>query len=126
MRTSLITAALDMAVGRQHLKAGEKLIGHSDRGSQYASEEYRRFLKENGITASMSRRGNCYDNAFAESFFHTLKVELVHRQVFATRSEAKAAIFEYIEVWYNRKRLHSGLGYQTPVVYEQLAAAKAA
>lgn len=69
----------------------------------------------------MSRRGNCYDNAYAESFFHSLKVELVHRRKFLTRAEAAAAIFEYIEVWYNRRRLHSGLGYQTPVEYERAA-----
>lgn len=120
MKTDLITQALEMALGRQERGPGEKLVGHSDRGSQYASEEYRERLKAAGITASMSRRGNCYDNAYAESFFHSLKVELVHRERFATRAEARAAIFEYIEVWYNRKRKHSALGYLAPIAYEQL------
>lgn len=96
-------------------------MGHSDRGCQYASEAYRKRLDDLGITASMSRRANCYDNAFAESFFHTLKVELVHRRKFKTRKEAMSAIFEFIEVWYNRERLHSSLGYRTPMEYEQAA-----
>lgn len=99
------------------------LVTHSDRGCQYASDFYRTKLKALGITASMSRSGNCYDNAFAESFFHTLKVELVHRSQFKTRREAEAAISEYIEVWYNRSRLHSGLGYQAPTDYERQALA---
>ena len=99
------------------------LITHSDRGCQYASDLYRGKLKALGITASMSRSGNCYDNAFAESFFHTLKVELVHRTQFKTRREAEVAISEYIETWYNRRRLHSGLGYQAPIEYERQALA---
>jgi len=119
MRTDLITQSLDMALGRQERKIDDPLVGHSDRGCQYASHEYRQKLKSEGITASMSRRGNCYDNAYVESFFHSLKVELVHRQTFATRAQAKAAIFEYIEVWYNRRRKHSSLGYLTPLRYEQ-------
>jgi transposase InsO family protein len=118
MRVELILNALEMALGRQQLVSGESLVGHSDRGSQYAAEEYRHRLASKGITASMSRKGNCYDNAYAESFFHSLKVELVHRRTFKTREEAMAAIFEYIEVWYNRERLHSSLGYKTPVEYE--------
>lgn len=121
MRTELVLNALDMALGRQHLIAGEELVSHSDRGCQYAAEVYRSRLDELGMTISHSRRANCYDNAFAESFFHTLKVELVHRNKFKTRKEAMDAIFEYIEVWYNRQRLHSSLGYQTPIEYEQLA-----
>ena len=95
-------------------------MGHSDRRSQYASEQYRERLQFEGIRASMSRRGNCYDNAYAESFLHRLKIELVHRQRFATPNEARAAIFEYIEVWYNRKRKHSSLGCLAPIAYELL------
>lgn len=123
MRTELILNALKMALGRQQIVPEQELVGHSDRGSQYAAEAYRQYLEKNGIKASMSRRANCYDNAFAESFFHTLKVELVHRRKFKTRQEAMTAIFEYIEVWYNRQRLHSSLGYKTPVEYELTALA---
>ena len=123
MRTELLLNALTMALGRQNLNTSE-LLSHSDQGSQYASEAYRARLAELGITASMSRKGNCYDNAFAETFFGTLKNELVYRTHFKTRQEAMTAIFEYIEVFYNRKRIHSSLGYLTPVAYEeaQLAA----
>ena len=123
MRTELLLDALTMALGRQNLNTSE-LLSHSDQGSQYASEAYRARLAELGITASMSRKGNCYDNAFAETFFGTLKNELVYRTHFKTRQEAMTAIFEYIEVFYNRKRIHSSLGYLTPVAYEeaQLAA----
>ena len=123
MRTELILNALQMALGRQQIVPEDQLVGHSDRGSQYAAEAYRKCLESKGISASMSRRGNCYDNAFAESFFHTLKVELVHRRDFKTRQEAMTAIFEYIEVWYNRQRIHSSLGYKTPVEYELSALA---
>lgn len=119
MRASLIINALGMALGRSDRKTGNALIGHSDRGSQYASAEYREFLEKSDIKASMSRSGNCYDNAYAESFFHTLKVELVHRRRFRTRQEAINAIFEYIEVWYNRQRIHSALGFKTPLEYEK-------
>lgn len=121
MRTELILDALEMALGRQEINSESNLVGHSDRGSQYAAEAYRKCLDDNGITASMSRRANCYDNAFAESFFHTLKVELVYKSNFKTREEAMAAIFEYIEVWYNRQRIHSSLGYKTPMEYELTA-----
>jgi putative transposase len=123
MRTELLLDALDMALGRQQLITSE-LLSHSDRGSQYASDVYRERLNSLSITASMSRKGNCYDNAFAETFFGTLKNELVYRTRFKTRVEAMTAIFEYIEVFYNRKRIHSSLGYLTPVAYEaaQLAA----
>ena len=123
MRTELLLQALEMALGRQRGGAAGDLLSHSDRGSQYASEAYRKKLKEHGITASMSRKGNCYDNAFAESFFGTLKKELVYRNDFKTKSEAKKAIFEYIEVWYNRQRLHSSLGYKSPVQFEESLAA---
>jgi putative transposase len=121
LRTEGVLDALRMAMLGQGIAFLADLVTHSDRGCQYASEAYREQLKAHGITASMSRRGNCYDNAYAESFFHSLKVELVHRRRFQTRAEAAAAIFEYIEVWYNRRRLHSSLGYRTPVEYEQTA-----
>ena len=117
MDSSLILSALEMALGRQGAcLAG--LMSHSDRGSQYASQIYREKLQSLGITASMSRKGNCYDNAFAESFFATLKKELVYRTEYKTKLDAKKAIFEYIEVWYNRKRIHSSLGYMTPTQFE--------
>jgi putative transposase len=122
MRTELLLNALEMALGRQELIKGE-LIAHSDRGSQYASDVYRSKLDSLQISASMSRTGNCYDNAFAESFFATLKKELIYRQNFETRSEAKKAIFEFIEVWYNRSRIHSSIGYMTPVQFEESLAA---
>ena len=122
MRTELLLSALEMALGRQNLMAGE-LMTHSDRGSQYASECYRTKLKELKIKVSMSRRGNCYDNAWAESFFATLKKELIYRTHYKTRAEAKKAIFEYIEVWYNRARLHSSIGFMTPVQFEESLAA---
>lgn len=116
MDRSLVLRALDMALGQRTPAQG--LIHHSDRGSQYASEDYRRALTEAGITASMSRRGNCYDNAVIESFWHTVKVELVYRRHFATRAEASAAIFDYIETFYNRVRLHSALDYRSPAAAE--------
>jgi len=109
----LTKRALDMAL--QSHKPPKGLLHHSDRGSTYTAGDYRDALATNGIEASMSRKGNCWDNAVAESFFATLKKELVHRQRFNTHKQAKAAIFEYIEVFYNRVRLHSTLGYKTPV-----------
>ena len=122
MRTPLLLQALEMALGRQSLMAGG-LLSHSDRGTQYASADYRECLKKNNITASMSRKGNCYDNAFAESFFATLKKELIYRNHYKTKNEAKKAIFEYIEVWYNRERLHSSIGFMSPVQFEESLAA---
>lgn len=119
MTTDLIIGSLDMALKRQGLARTNEIVVHSDRGSQYASADYRAKLKAHELTASMSRKGNCYDNAFVESFFRTLKVELIYRQKFKTRDEARAAIFEFVEVWYNRQRLHSSLGYQTPTMYEE-------
>jgi transposase InsO family protein len=94
------------------------LLHHSDRGSQYAANTYRRTLTANGITCSMSRKGNCWDNAVAESFFATLKVELVYQTTFQTRDEARSELFEYIEVFYNRVRRHSALGYISPADFE--------
>jgi len=123
MRASLLFQALEMALGRQQLTVGMDLFSHSDRGVQYASGDYRELLKRNGITASMSRKGNCYDNAFAESFFATLKKELIYRHHYKTKEEAKKAIFEYIEVWYNRERLHSSIGFMSPIQFEDSLAA---
>ena len=94
-------------------------MAHSDRGSQYASEHYQRRLAGEGIACSMSRRGNCWDNAPMESFFASLKKELVHDEDYATREQAKASIFEYIEAFYNRVRRHSSLGYVAPAEYER-------
>jgi putative transposase len=122
MRTQLILNALEMAMGRQDIVDGE-LIAHSDRGSQYASGEFSLRLRLAGIIASMSRTGNCYDNAHCESFFHSLKTELVYRTNFKTRKEAMQAIFEWIETWYNRQRRHSGIDYMSPEEYEKLALA---
>ena len=114
----LVINALDMGLKRQGLATAEDLVTHTDRGSQYAAEDYLDKLNKYKITPSMSRKGNCYDNAFVESFFRTLKVELVNREKFKTRQEAKQKIFEFIEVWYNRQRLHSSLDYMTPEQYE--------
>ena len=108
-----------------HRQPDGGVLHHSDRGSQYASAEYRALLTAHGAEASMSRRGNCWDNAVTESFFATFKVELVHETDWATRDEARRAIFEFIEVWYNRERRHSSLGYDTPVEYEEKLAKKA-
>ena len=99
------------------------MIFHSDRGSQYASDKFRYKLGEIGITPSMSRSGNVYDNAVAESFYHTLKVELVHREKYQTREEARRSISEFIEQFYNSTRLHSSLGYKSPIEFERQKAA---
>ena len=116
MTTKLVNNALIMALDKRQPKNG--LIWHTDRGSQYASDSHRELLEQHNILQSMSRRGNCYDNAVAESFFHSLKTELTHHYKFETRSQANEAIFEYIEVWYNRQRLHSSNNYMSPVDYE--------
>jgi putative transposase len=112
LRAGLCVDALVMAL--QRYRPPEGLIHHSDRGAQYAAEPYRQVLEQHGITQSMSRRGNCLDNAPMESFFASLKKEHVHHARFRTREEARAAVFDYIEVFYNRQRLHSALGYRTP------------
>lgn len=109
--------ALQMACHRCRPAPG--LLHHSDRGCQYASGDYRALLEGYGMRASMSRRGDCWDNAPMESFFATLKRELIHGQTFRTRQQARQAIFEYIEVFYNRERLHSSLGYLSPADYER-------
>jgi transposase InsO family protein len=117
MTAELTNSALVMAVAQRRPKPG--LIHHSDRGVQYASKEYQRLLTEAGAVSSMSRKGNCWDNAPVESLFRSLKTELVHHERFATQGAAKKAIFEWIEVFYNRQRLHSSLGYVTPAEYEK-------
>lgn len=114
----LPAAALNQAVNRE--KPSEGLIHHSDRGKQYACYAYQGLLKDYGITSSMSRSGNCYDNAHIESFFSTLKRELVHGARYRTRQEARLSIFEYVEAFYNRKRRHSALGNRSPEQYEKL------
>jgi len=120
MRTELPLAALTMAIQRQRPQSG--LIHHSDRGSQYASGEYQQTLASAGITPSMSRKGNCWDNAPMESFFHTLKTELVYHRSYQTKEEAKRDLFQYIEGYYNRLRIHSALRYKTPEQMELMAA----
>lgn len=114
----LVVEAFRKAIGQRNPVSG--LIHHSDQGSQYASTEYQRLLKEYGIMPSMSRKGNCYDNAYVESFFHTLKTELIYDERYRTRQEAMLSVFEYIEVFYNRKRRHSALGYKSPAEFERL------
>jgi putative transposase len=116
LTTKLALAALDTAIRRR--TPSEGLLHHSDRGCQYTSDEYRSALLGLGISASMSRKGNCWDNAVAESFFATIKNELVYRQRWSSRTELRAAVFEYIEVFYNRRRLHSSIGYTTPADIE--------
>jgi len=116
MRAELVNDALLMAIW--HRKPAKGLLWHSDRGSQYASDSHRELLREYGINQSMSRKGNCWDNAVSESFFNTLKTELVYRTEFKTQEEAKDAIFEYIEVFYNRVRMHSTNDYLSPVEFE--------
>jgi putative transposase len=117
----LVERALYMAYLNR--SPGPGLLHHSDRGSQYASADYQKLLKARGIVCSMSRKGNCWDNAVMESFFGTLKTELVYHRNYETREEAQSDIFEYIEVFYNRQRLHSALGYRSPVAYENSKAA---
>jgi transposase InsO family protein len=123
MTRHLPLRALHMALQRRRPGAG--LIHHSDRGSQYASADYRQELQRAGMICSMSRKGNCWDNAPMESWFHTLKVELVRDQRFSTRNKALAAISDYIEVFYNRQRLHSSLG-MSPLAFEEKSTLKAA
>ncbi len=113
----LVKAALRMALLNRQPGAG--LLHHSDRGSEYASNSYQKLLEEHHIRVSMSNKGNCYDNALMESFWATLKEECCGQILFSSRNEAKIAIFEYIEVYYNRKRMHSSLGYMSPVDYEK-------
>jgi putative transposase len=117
MRAELVNQALSMALYQRRPAVG--LIMHTDRGSQYGADSYRQLLSQHGIEPSMSRKGNCWDNAVAESFFHTLKTELIYLEDYDTHEQAQTAVFEYIEVFYNRQRCHSANGYLAPLVYEQ-------
>lgn len=117
MTKDLVLSALEMALLRRRPEAN--LMHHSDRGSQYASAAFQQLLRDENITCSMSRKGNCYDNAVMESFFASLKKELVHQEDYQTRAEARHSLFEYIEVFYNQQRLHSALGYMSPAEYER-------
>jgi transposase InsO family protein len=117
MQTTLVNNALLMAI--RHRNPPKGLLWHTDRGSQYASTDHRKLCQKYEITQSMSRKGNCWDNAVAESFFHTLKTELVYQTTYETKAEANQSIFEYIEIYYNRKRMHSANNYLSPVDYEQ-------
>lgn len=117
---TLTTQAMRQAILRRN--PGKGLILHSDRGSQYAGNDFKTILAQNEFVGSMSKKGDCWDNAVAESFMHTLKVELIHRTKFKTRDEAKIKIFEYVEMYYNRKRAHSTLGFLSPFEYEKRSA----
>jgi len=116
---TLVTQAMRQAILRRGSQKG--LICHTDRGSQYAGNNFKKILADNGFIGSMSKKGDCWDNAVAESFFHTLKVELVHRNKFRTREEARQRIFKYVEMYYNRKRAHSTLGNLSPFEFERQA-----
>ena len=116
MKVDLVSDALLMALGRRSPEPG--LLHHSDRGVQYACDDYQHLLADHGIQCSMSGRGDCYDNAVMESFWATLKTELVHQADYGSREEARRSIFEYIEVFYNRKRIHSSIGYVSPEAFE--------
>jgi putative transposase len=117
MRAELVNQALAMAICQRRPAAG--LIMHTDRGSQYGADSYRQLLTQHSIASSMSRKGNCWDNAVVESFFHTLKTELIYTEDFDTHEQTQMAVFEYIEVFYNRQRCHSANGYLAPLAYEQ-------
>jgi len=117
LATRLPLAALQSAVHRRRPAAG--LLHHSDQGCQYTCARYREVLAQLGVTVSMSRRGNCWDNAVAESFFATLKNELIFRQRWSNYAQLRAAVFEYVEVFYNRRRLHSAVQYRPPIEVEQ-------
>jgi putative transposase len=117
LRSELVERALSNAL--EHRRPSGPVMHHTDRGVQYACDDYQELLRAHGLEVSMSRKGNCWDNAAMESFFGTLKQELVHRETYATREEARRSLFEYIEVFYNRQRLHSTLGYLSPVQYEE-------
>ncbi len=117
MKVSLVNDALKMALINRNPSQG--LLWHTDRGSQYCSYEHKNLLKQYGIVQSMSRKGNCLDNAVAESFFHTLKTELIHHEIYHTKQQAKRSIFEYIEVFYNRERMHSANNNLSPVEFER-------
>ena len=119
MTARLVTDALLMAICRRGKP--DALLHHSDQGSQYTSEQFRKLMEDNGVTCSMSRSGNVWDNAAMESFFSSLKTERTARKVYRTRDQAKADVFDYIECFYNPKRRHSTLGYLSPVEFERKA-----
>ena len=123
LSTKLPLAALQSAIQRRRPTTG--LLHHSDRGCQYTSNDYQAALAALGVSVSMSRKGNCWDNAVAESFFATLKLDLIHRQPWRDAHHVRQEVFEYIEIFYNRRRLHSALGYKPPAVFEQELAAAA-
>jgi len=118
MTKELVIEALDQAYEREKPQAG--VLHHSDRGSQYASKEYQNKLNEYDMIGSMSRKGNCWDNACIESFHSVIKRELIHLELYTTRAQAKRDIWEYIELWYNRGRIHSSIGYHTPTQHQAL------
>jgi transposase InsO family protein len=122
LERSLTLSALEMAISQR--QPGPGLIHHSDRGSQYACGDYQGALRRHGMIPSMSRKGNVWDNAPKESFYGTLKCELVHHWTRPPRGQARRQVFDYIEVFYNRQRLHSSLGYQSPAAFEMQSAAK--
>jgi len=122
LKRKIVIDALRMALGRR--RPDPELMHHSDRGSQYASDDYRKLMKRHKIRCSMSRKGNCWDNAVMESFFRTLKVETVYQTRYRTRDEARADIFDYIECFYNTIRIHSSLGYVSPAQFEEMHAAR--
>jgi putative transposase len=117
LQEDLVIAALEQAFGRRRVETG--LIFHSDQGSQFAGDACQKLLEDQRVRPSMSRKGDCYDNAISESFFGTLKTELIYADKFETREEARLKIFDYIEVFYNRQRIHSSIGYKTPVDFER-------
>jgi len=117
MKSELVSGALKMSIESRHPSEG--LLVHSDRGSQYGAADYQRMLKKHAMICSMSRTGNCWDNAVAESFFHSLKTERTHHENYTSRAQARLRIFEYIELFYNRRRRHSTLNYKAPLVYEE-------
>ena len=117
LTSELAQQALRQALERRSPAGG--LLLHSDRGKEYYANDYQSLLKQHGMICSMSRLGNCYDNAVMESFFHSLKVEQVHHDDYRTRAEARSAIFDYIEIFYNRQRKHSSIGYLSPVAFEE-------
>ena len=121
MHAKIVVDALQMAIDQRSPAAD--LVHHSDRGSQYASAVFRNLLNDHGLLASMSRKGNCYDNAAMESFFHSLKTELVSHEYYQSHVDARASLFDYIEAFYNRERLHSTLGYLSPNAFEKTSAA---
>jgi len=117
LETKVILDAMEMAMKK--VTSGAEIIFHSDRGSQYASDAYRKLLKSKDVKPSMSRRGNCYDNAYVESWFSSLKKEWIYRSSYSTEQELRTLVFEYIETWYNKKRKHSSLGYLSPEMYRK-------